>query len=89
MAKNVRNVRNDQLIYQLIPTFSSPSKIHRNWDFWYENVQSGNPVSKQKTKQKARSWQARFNRHKIVLDKREIKRGTGAISAKLDPLLRL
>jgi hypothetical protein len=22
-----------------------PSKLHQNWDFWYENVPSGNPAS--------------------------------------------
>jgi hypothetical protein len=29
-----------------IPTNSitRPSKIYPNWDFWYENIPSGNPV---------------------------------------------
>jgi hypothetical protein len=28
-----------------IPTFAFPrfSKIYPNWDFWYENIPSGNP----------------------------------------------
>jgi hypothetical protein len=30
-----------------MPTFSipSPSKIYPNWDFWFENKPSGNPLS--------------------------------------------
>jgi hypothetical protein len=30
-----------------IPTFSNPrsSKIYPNWDFWFENIPSGNPAS--------------------------------------------
>jgi hypothetical protein len=27
-----------------IPTFSIPSKICQNWDFWCENKPSGNPA---------------------------------------------
>jgi hypothetical protein len=29
-----------------IPTFSipTPSKIYPNWDFWFENLPSGNPA---------------------------------------------
>jgi hypothetical protein len=32
-----------------IPTFSIPrsSKIYPNWDFWFENMPSGNPGSRQ------------------------------------------
>jgi hypothetical protein len=38
----------DYKIYQMtinIPEFSLPmhSKIYPNWDFWYENIPSGNP----------------------------------------------
>jgi hypothetical protein len=29
--------------YRITPPFSIPSKIHQNWDFWLENIPSGNP----------------------------------------------
>jgi hypothetical protein len=34
-------------IYRYIPTFSipRPSKIYPNWEFWFRNISSGNPVS--------------------------------------------
>jgi hypothetical protein len=34
-------------VAQNTPTFSilKPSKIYPNWDFWFENIPSGNPTS--------------------------------------------
>jgi hypothetical protein len=47
--QNGQNIRNYRKIYQMavnIPTLSitRPSKIYPNWDFWFENIPSGNPV---------------------------------------------
>jgi hypothetical protein len=30
-------------MYVQIFSFASPSKKYPNWDFWYENIPSGNP----------------------------------------------
>jgi hypothetical protein len=38
-TKQLQTIPNGRKIYQ---TFRS--KMYQNWDFWYENVPSGNPV---------------------------------------------
>jgi hypothetical protein len=55
-TKAVENVPDCHKIYQMAieytkwPNFSvsKPSKIYPNWDFWFENIASGNPASRRK-----------------------------------------
>jgi hypothetical protein len=43
-----------------MPTFSilRPSKIYPNWDFWFENIASGNPADGEKEREYKMSPQA-------------------------------
>jgi hypothetical protein len=65
-TKLPQNVPNGQCITQTtvkfskctlnIPRFSIPrsSKMYPNWDFWFENIPSGNPAAQWEEKQKMR-----------------------------------
>jgi hypothetical protein len=33
-----------KLTYVLASSIARPSKIYPNWDFWFENIPSGNPA---------------------------------------------
>jgi hypothetical protein len=43
-TKLPQTISNGRKIYQYIP-FARPSNIYPNWDFWFENIPSGNPDS--------------------------------------------
>jgi hypothetical protein len=46
ILSNGHNIFQICVKYVGIPTFSilRPSKIYPNWDFWFENIPSGNPA---------------------------------------------
>jgi hypothetical protein len=31
-------------VHKVIPTLQDPPKIYPNWDFWFENIPSGDPA---------------------------------------------
>jgi hypothetical protein len=42
------NISNGRKIYQYCLCNLRPSKIYPNWDFWFENIPSGNPDEKRR-----------------------------------------
>jgi hypothetical protein len=55
-TKMGNSIPNNHKIYQMAKKLTSsiarPSKIYQNWNFWFENMPSGNPVAN--TKESAR-----------------------------------
>jgi hypothetical protein len=59
--KYTNRLKNAKLV-QNIPTFSIPSssKIFSKWDFWYENIPSGNADYEYKFLEILKKWHAIF-----------------------------
>jgi hypothetical protein len=46
----IQNIQNRRKIDQMVIKYTKTrhSKIYPNWDFWFENIPSGNPAEPQK-----------------------------------------
>jgi hypothetical protein len=46
LGANIENIPNGNKIYQMYRhlQLQDPPKFYPNWDFWFENIPSGNPA---------------------------------------------